>query len=148
MKRTATVLLLLFGALIFQVQPSLSSASNSDADSRRLLNKIAVAAVGDIVTSDISMIAGKAPYYLIFNENGVFLKSIKNPGQNSGRNSSSVVVNLLLKESCKIVIAGKFGEKLQKQLKENKIEYYQREGIVKSVMQKFLLANKKIQRTY
>jgi len=134
---------LLFGALIFQVQLNLSSASNSDTDATRSLNKIAVAAVGDIVTSDISMIAGKAPYYLIFDENGVFLKSIKNPGRSSRRNASSLVVNLLLKESCKIVIAGKFGEKLQNKLKANKIEYYERKGIVKSVLQTFVSANER-----
>ena len=136
-------LLLLFGALISQVQPNLSRASNSDTDATRSLNKIAVAAVENITTSDISMIAGKAPYYLIFDENGVFLKSIKNPGRSSRRNASSVVVNLLLKESCKIVIAGKFGKKLQNKLKANKIEYYERKGIVKSVLQTFVSANER-----
>jgi predicted Fe-Mo cluster-binding NifX family protein len=140
-------LLLFFGALFFQVQTGLSIASNSDMDSTKSLNKIAIAAVGDIVTSQISMFAGRAPYYLIFDENGVFLKSIKNPGQSSRRNSSSVVVDLLLKESCKTVIAENFGKKMQNQLKANKIEYYERKGIVKSVVQTFVSANKTIQRT-
>jgi predicted Fe-Mo cluster-binding NifX family protein len=124
-------LLLFFGAMFFQAQPSLSVTSNN----------IAIAAVRDNVNSEISMIAGKALYYLIFDENGVLLKPIKNPGQNSSRNSSSIVVDLLLKESCKTVIAGKFGEKLKHQLKANNIEYYEREGIVKTVIQTLELAN-------
>lgn len=123
-------LLLFFGAIFFQAQPSLSVTSNN----------IAIAAVGDNVNSEISMIAGKAPYYLIFDGNGVLLKSIKNPGQNSSRNSSSIVIDLLLKESCKTVIAGKFGEKLKKRLKANNIVYYEREGIVKTVIQTLELA--------
>ena len=68
--------------MFFQVQLSPSVASDSDKDSPKLSNKIAVAAVGDNLNSEISKIAGRAPYYLIFDENGVILKSIKNPGQN------------------------------------------------------------------
>ena len=124
-------MLLFLGSMFFQVQPSLSVTSNN----------IAIAAVGDNVNSEISMIAGKAPYYLIFDEKGILLKSIKNLGQSSRRDSSSIVVNLLLKESCKTVIAGKFGEKLKSQLKANNIEYYEREGIVKTVIQTLELAN-------
>ena len=129
--------LLFFSTMLFQVQPSLSVTSN----------RIAIAAVGDNVNSEISMIAGKAPYYLIFDEDGVLLKSIKNPGQSSSRKSSSVVINLLLNESCKTVIAGKFGEKMKNQLKTNNIEYYERYGIVKAVIQTLGSANESPQRT-
>jgi len=124
-------LLLFFGALFFQVQPSHSVTSS----------KIAIAAVEDNVDSEISLIAGKAPYYLIFHANGVLLKSVKNPGLSIRHDSSSVVINLLLEESCKTVIAGKFGEKMQHRLKANKIEYYEREGIVKDVIQTLELAD-------
>jgi len=48
------------------------------------------------------------------------------------------VVNLLLKESCKTVIAGKFGDKMLYQLKESKIEYYEREGIARKVIQELI----------
>jgi predicted Fe-Mo cluster-binding NifX family protein len=130
-------LLLFFGAMFYPVQASIADRSNT----------IAIAAVGDNVNSEISMTAGRAPYYLIFDENGVLLKSIKNSGQSSRRSSSSVVVNLLLNESCKTVIAGKFGEKMQNQLKANKIEYYEREGSVKAVMHSLGLADKTRQRT-
>ncbi|MBN1615885.1 MAG: hypothetical protein JW875_01130 [Spirochaetales bacterium] len=138
-KKLITIcILLFFGTLFFKVQQSLPNTSNSDADGAKSLNKIAIAAVGDSVNSEISMIAGRAPYYLIFDGNGVFLKSIKNPSQSSGRRSSLGVVNLLLKESCQTVIAGNFGGKMQNQLKANKIEYYEHKGIVIKVVQKFI----------
>ena len=140
-------LLSLFVVLLYQIQPILSNAANSGTNSTRSSNTIAVAAVGDLEISEISMIAGKAPYYLIFDENGVFLKAIKNPGQSNRRNSSAVVVDLLLKESCKIAFAGKFGEKLRNKLNANQIEFHERQGIAKSVVQKFVSDAKTPQRT-
>lgn len=139
-------LLILFGALHLQIQPVFSGASNPDTNSKKAPRKIAIAAVGNSINSKISLNAGKAPYYLIFDENGVLLKSIKNPGQSSGHRSSSAVVNLLLKESCQTVVAGNFGEKMQNQLKAYNIECYKREGIVKNVLQTLQPSNKKIQR--
>ncbi len=132
--------LLLLGVFIFKVQPGFSRTSEPDSNSAKSLNNIAVAAVEDNETSKISEIAGKAPWYLIFDETGVFLKSIENPAQSSRRDSSSIVINLLLKESCKTAIAGEFGRKMQNQLKTNKIEYYECQGIAKSVVQKFVSA--------
>ena len=98
--------------------------------------KIAIAAVGDNVDSEISIVAGRAPYYLIFNGNGVFLKSLINPSQNKERGASSGVVNILIKESVKTVIAGEFGEKMTRQLETNKIEYQVHAGIAKDIVEK------------
>jgi len=131
-------LVLLLSTFFFQGQQSLSISSNSDADNSKSSNKIAIAAVGDSVTSEISKVAGRAPYYLIFDGNGAFLKSIKNPAQNRGRGASSGVVDLLLKESVKAVIAGKFGDKMKNQLNANKIEYHECVGLVKETVEKFI----------
>ncbi len=128
-------LLIIFSAVLFQVQPGFSLVIHSDKDNAESSNKIAVAAVGESINSEISMNAGRAPYYLIFDENGDFRKAIKNPAQSSRGGASTVVIDLLLQESCKTVIAGNFGEKMQIQLKANEIKYYEREGIVKNVVQ-------------
>jgi predicted Fe-Mo cluster-binding NifX family protein len=133
--------LLFFAVAAFQIPHSLSTASSSDPESTTSSNRIAVAAVGDGVTSEISPIAGKAPYYLIFDEKGVFVKSVKNPGQSTGRDSSSGVINLLLKESCKTVIAGTFGGKMRNRLEANHIQYYEREGIVEKTVKAFVKTN-------
>lgn len=130
--------LLFFAVAAFQIPHSLLDASSSDPESMTSSNRIAVAAVGDGVISEISPVAGKAPYYLIFDEKGVFVKSVKNPGQSTGRDSSSGVINLLLKESCKTVIAGKFGSKMEKQLITNNIVYYERTGLAEKTVKTFV----------
>lgn len=105
-------------------------------------NRIAIAAINDSVTSEISKVAGRAPYYLIFDGNGVFLKSLKNPSQNQRGGASSGVVAILIKESVKTVVAGKFGDKMTKQLETKKIEYHVHAGIAKDIV-KTIIKNKR-----
>ena len=135
-KNLRTFCVVLFVSTFFmQVQQSLSGIGNSEVDSSKSTNKIAIAAVGDSVTSEISNRAGRAPYYLIFDANGVFLKSLKNPAQTQGRRASSSVVGLLKKESVKTVIAGKFGHKMKNLLKTNNIEYHEHGGIANKIVE-------------
>jgi len=115
---------LLLCAFFIRPQPCLSSPHNSES-----LSRIAVAAVGDSVNSEISMKAGRAPYYLFFDKNGIFLKSMKNPYQGQGSGTSSRVVDLFIKESVQTVIAGQFGDKMKKMLELNKIKYHEQTGI-------------------
>ena len=128
-------LVFFLSTFFMQVQQCLSITRNSDVVNSKFSNRIAIAAVGDSVTSEISKRAGRAQYYLVFDGNGVFLKSLKNPSRNRGRGASSGVVNLLIKESVKTVIAGKFGDKMKKLLKMNKIEYHEHAGIAKEIVE-------------
>lgn len=129
--------LLFFGMLFLCIQQGLCTESNPDADSVKSSNNIAIAVVGDSINSKISSISGRAPYYLIFDRNGVFLKSIKNPALGYRRGASSGVINLLLEESCTTVIAGKFGDKMKIKLEANKIEYIECGGIADKVVRTF-----------
>ena len=131
-------LTLFFSTFFMQVPQCLSSSSNSDEDDSLSSNIIAIAALGDSATSEISEKAGKAPYYLFFDGMGVFIKSLKNPSHMKGRGASSGVVNLLIKESVNTVIAGKFGDKMKKSLKTNKIEFRQHKGIAKEVVDEMI----------
>jgi len=142
-KNLRTFCLVLFvSAFFLQAQQCLSITPNSDVDSLKTSSRIAIAAVGDSVTSEISKMAGRAPYYLFFDKNGVFLKALKNPSQNRRRGANSGVVNLLIKESVKTVIAGKFGYKMKKLLETNKIEYQEHAGIAKEIME-MIIKNKR-----
>ena len=131
-------LVLFLSTFFMQVQPCLSFTRNSNVDNSKSSKKIAIAAVGDSATSQISKRAGRAPYYLIFDGNGLFLKSLINPSQTRGRRASSGVVDLLIKESVKIVIAGKFGDKMKKLLETNKIEFHQQTGIAIEVVDELI----------
>ena len=138
-KNFRTLCLVLFlSTFFFQVQHALPITPNSDAEDSKSLNKIAIATVGDSVNSEISKVAGRAPYYLIFDGNGVLLKSIKNPSQNRRGGASSVVVNFLKKESVKTIISGKFGDTMVRQLKTNKIEYHENVGVAKKTVETFI----------
>jgi len=129
---------LFLSTFFMQVQPCLSLTRNSDVDNFKSSKKIAIAAVDDSATSQISERAGRAPYYLIFDGNGHFLKSLINPSQTRGRRVSSGVVDLLVKESVKIVIAGKFGDKMKKSLETNRIEFHQDTGIAIEVLDELI----------
>jgi len=138
-KKLGAFFLVFFLTTFFiQVQQSLATKIYSDADTSKSSNRIAVASVGDSATSEISQRAGRSPYYLIFDGNGVFLKSIKNSAGNRRGGASSEVVGFLLKESVKTVIAGRFGNKMISQLKANKIEYHERSGVAKKIVKTFL----------
>lgn len=127
-------LVLFLSTFFMQVQVCLSFTPNSDVENSKSSKKIAIAAVSDSATSQISKRAGRAPYYLVFDGNGLFLKSLINPSKNRGRRASSGVVDLLIKESVKTVIAGKFGDKMKKLLETNNIEYHEHTGIAQDVV--------------
>lgn len=145
MKKSISILCLfmLAGTLLIQAQqrrPGRVKYNTPDAISSV---NIAIASTGDNIDSQISPQAGRAPFYLIFDEKGNLLKSLKNPALNYGGGASSVVVDLLIKEECSAVIAGQFGDKMLNQLRINKIEYLEQKGVAKDVLQTFLKEKQK-----
>ena len=144
MKEKVRILYLVFFlcAFLMLFQQCHSIKRNSIAENLKSSNRIAIAAVSDSVTSEISRVAGRAPYYLIFDGNGVFLKSLINPYQNQRGGASSGVLGILIEESVKTVVAGKFGDKMTKHLKANKIEYHENAGIAKEILE-IIIQNKR-----
>jgi len=138
-KNLGRIYQVLFLSVIFILsQQSLADTKNSDKEKEKSLYKIAVAAIGKNETSKISDKAGRAPYFLIFDSNGNFIKSIKNPVQGRRGSASSRVTNLLKKEFVKILIAGKFGNKMKNNLNAARIEYQKQTGIAVEVVAKII----------
>ncbi len=79
--------------------------------------KIAIAAIKDSLDSKISQVAGRAPFWLIF-EDKELIKSIKNPFQFGGGGAGFGVAKMLKKEEVQLVIAGQFGPNMQKALED------------------------------
>jgi len=131
-------LILCVSTFFMSAQQCLAVTNKSNENNPKSSDRIAIAAEGDSVTSEISERAGRAPYYLIFDGNGNFIKSLKNPSQIQGRGASSGVVDLLVKESIKTVIAGNFGDKMIKLLETNKIEFHQHTGIASDIVNELL----------
>ncbi len=139
-KNSSIIYLVLFSSLIFiQTQQGLAGTGQ---DSTQSLVKIAVAAENSIETSEISDKAGRAPFFLIFDGSGSFLKAIENPAQNQQGGASSSVAALLEKESVKILIAANFGTKMEDNLKAAGIEYHEHSGTAKEVVDT-LIKNKR-----
>ena len=132
MKKLRIVFMVLFSVILIPVQPDLSAMDQSDAESTV---KIAVAAESNSESSRISDKAGRAPYYLIFDGTGTFIKAIKNPALNKQGGASSSVVALLKKESVKTMVAANFGAKMENNLKAAGIEYREHTGIAEEVVE-------------
>ena len=130
--------LLVVSILLIQAQQTMSLKLDTEQNSNKLKTNIAIATVENSINSKISIKAGRAPYYLIFDKKGVFIKSVRNPAINSRQGASSEVIDLLLKESCEIVIAGQFGNKMQNLLKRNNIKFYKKDGIADKVIQSYV----------
>ena len=144
-KNLRIVYLVLFLSMIFmQEQQGLAGTIKDDAKSPV---KIAVAAESGTEFSKISDRAGRAPFFLIFDYSGAFIKAIKNPAQYQKGGTSSRVTTLLKKESVKTFIAVKFGAKMENNLKAAGIEYLEHSGTAKEVVES-IIKNKRRKDAY
>lgn len=89
---------------------------------------IAVAADNQEKNGSISKVAGRAPYFLMFDENGNLLESIANPYNNAARGAGSKVASFLADKKITIVIAGRFGSRMKFALETAKIKYVEQQG--------------------
>jgi len=96
--------------------------------------KIAVAAVRKNETSEIAPQAGRAPYYLIFNENGELLETISNPFRVGGGGAGFGVAKMLADKGIDVVIAERFGMNMISALKDRKLKHYEKKGAVKEAV--------------
>ncbi len=97
--------------------------------------KIAIASEKDNAESLVCSTAGRAPYYLIF-ENKKLIKTIENPFAAGGGGAGYGVVQMLSNENVKLVISGEFGQNMVSALEEKGIKYKVIQGMnVKEVLE-------------
>ena len=84
--------------------------------------KIAVASEGEMKSSEVSSVGGRATYYLIF-ENGELIKSIKNPFRSGGGGAGFAVASMLADEGVGLATSRHFGEKMVGALEGHKIKW-------------------------
>ena len=98
--------------------------------------KVAISSVGKDENSEISLVSGRANYYLIF-EDKKLVKAIKNPFKIGGGGAGFGVAQMLADEKVDLVISGRFGPNMRQTLEEKKIKYKEISGItVKEALEK------------
>jgi predicted Fe-Mo cluster-binding NifX family protein len=83
--------------------------------------KIAIASSGKDENSEVSPVAGRAPYYLIY-ENKKLVKTLKNPFAIGGGGAGFAVAKMLKDEGIELVVAGHYGENMIGALDEKDIK--------------------------
>ena len=89
---------------------------------------------GYTLNRQISIQAGRAPYYLIFNEKSEFLETVSNPFNRGGGGAGYGVAKMLADKKVDMVIAGGFGEKMIGALAERGIRHLEITGKVKEAL--------------
>ena len=84
--------------------------------------KIAIAVEKNSIESNVSSAVGRAPYYLLF-ENNELIKEIKNPFAVGGGGAGFSVIQMLSNDNVEIIIGGKFGDNIITALKEKNMNY-------------------------
>jgi predicted Fe-Mo cluster-binding NifX family protein len=90
--------------------------------------KIAVPAIGAEKNSLISEETARAPYFLIFDENGHFIAAIKNLAKDQAGGVSRAVVALLSDNNVTVIIAKSVGAKMEKALSARHIKFISNTG--------------------
>ena len=84
--------------------------------------KIAIASNKDNIDSLVSNKGGRAPYYLIFEDNQL-IEKIKNPFAVGGGGAGFSVVAMLVNKNVDLIVCGKFGPNMITAINEKNIKY-------------------------
>jgi predicted Fe-Mo cluster-binding NifX family protein len=130
MKRTTVVSLLVLGWLIT------NAAYAADRGT------VAVAAQGKTTAAEVSSVAARSPYFLIFDGDGMLLEAIDNPYKAAKGGAGSSVVPFLAQKDVAFVLAGEFGEKMIRAMEAQGIGYLEFNGSAQEALKKILEARK------
>jgi predicted Fe-Mo cluster-binding NifX family protein len=99
----------------------MNKIENEIKDNEGIKMKIAVASTGKDAESQVSAKGGRAPYYLIF-EDDKLVKTIKNPFAVGGGGAGVSVAYMLAKEKVKLVLVGELGGNMKMVLEEKGVK--------------------------
>lgn len=98
--------------------------------------KIAIASTAKTVTGEISPKGGRAPFYLIFDENFKLITFLKNPFASGGGGAGHGVAKILEDECVTKIIVGKVGENMKAALTTTNIELIEQAGLISEFLEK------------
>jgi len=100
--------------------------------------KIAVASNNKNTTSNVAAMAGRSPYYLIFDNTGKFAEVIDNPCNDARGGAGPSTANFLAEKGVTIVIAETFGGKMINAMKSKGMTHFEFKGIANDAVKKVL----------
>lgn len=100
--------------------------------------KIAIASNKKNTTSHVGAIAGRSPYYLIFDNTGKLIEIIENPYKDERKGAGLSTANFLAEKAVTLVIAETFGDKMINVMKQKGMTYLEFKGIVDDAVKKAL----------
>ena len=100
--------------------------------------KIAVASNNKNTTSNVGAMAGRSPYYLIFDSTGKLVEVIENPYKDVRGGAGPSTANFLAEKGVTIVIAETFGGKMINAMKNKGMTYFEFKGIANDAVKKVL----------
>ena len=106
--------------------------------SQEVVVKIAVASNNKNTTSNVGAIAGRSPYYLIFDSTGKLVEVIENPYKDARGGAGPSTADFLAEKGVTIVIAGTFGGKMINAMKGKGMTYFEFKGTANDAVKKVL----------
>jgi predicted Fe-Mo cluster-binding NifX family protein len=103
---------------------------------------IAVASEGKTAAAEVSAVAARSPYFLIFDGDGTLLEAADNPYKTARGGAGPSVVPFLAQKGVAFVVAGKFGEKMIQAMQAQGIGYLEFSGSAEAAVKKVLKARK------
>ncbi len=100
--------------------------------------KIAVASNNKNATSNVGAIAGRSPYYLMFDSTGKLIEAIENPYKDARGGAGPSTANFLAEKGVTIVIAETFGGKMINAMKSKGMTSFEFKGIANDAVKKVL----------
>lgn len=90
--------------------------------------KIFVSANGGSASSEVSSVAARGPFFLVFDGDGKFLETMANPHKDAGGKTSGLVTEMIAARGAGVIIAGHFGGKMVTALQEKGIVSFEQKG--------------------
>ena len=96
--------------------------------------KIAIASIGQDLLGEIYENGGRAPYYLIIDENNKLLEALKNPFAIGGGGAGSGVAKMLADKGVEKVVVEKVGGNMEEALAERNLNFESASGSIENYL--------------
>lgn len=111
---------------------------SADLLTNEIKEKIAIFSDGKDENSLISELAGRAPFFHIYESSGKLIEIVENPYKDAKSGAGIKVLEFLEKKGAKLFVANKFGTGMREGMDDKGIKGMEFKGTVKEALKKLL----------